>query len=150
MPTAAAQPSVRAMTVILNPYINFNGNTRAAMEFYQSVFGGELNVMNFGDVPGMPVDDGDKGKVMHAQLNGENGLTIMAADVPGHMEFVPFNGSVSLSGDDEALLSGYFAKLSEGGQVPQPLEKAPWGDSFGMLVDKFGVNWLMNIAGAQS
>ena len=136
------------MAVILNPYINFDGNTRAAMEFYQSVFGGELNVMNFGDIPGMPVDDADKGKVMHSQLTGDHGLVLMAADASSHMEYAPFNGSVSLSGDEEALLTGYFKQLSEGGQVPQPLEKAPWGDSFGMLVDKFGVSWLMNIAGA--
>jgi PhnB protein len=140
------------MSVLLNPYINFRDNARQAMEFYQSVFGGELNVMGFGDIPGMPVEAGDENTVMHSQLNADTGLVLMAADTPSHMEFAPFNGSISLSGEagDEATLRGYFTKLGEGGNVPQPLEKAPWGDTFGMLVDKFGVTWLMNIAGEQT
>jgi PhnB protein len=140
------------MTVLLNPYVNFQANAREAMEFYQSVFGGELNVMGFGDIPGMPVEEADKNKVMHSQLNADNGMVLMAADTPSHMEFAAFNGSISLSGgpEDEATLTGYFKALGEGGQVPQPLEKAPWGDTFGMLVDKFGVSWLMNIAGEQA
>lgn len=135
------------MSVILNPYISFNGNARAAMEFYHSVFGGELNVMTFGDMPEMPTEESEKDKVMHSMITGNNGINLMAADTPSHMEYAPFNGSVSLSGDDEATLKGYYEKLSAGGTVIEPLMQAPWGDHFGMFVDKFGVNWMVNITG---
>ncbi len=134
---------------ILNPYLNFDGNTRAAMEFYQSVFGGELNVMAFGDM-GMTEHEGQPlpaDGVMHAQLTSDAGFTLMAADSPG--EHTP-NGHISLSGDEDALLRGYWDKLSDGGHVDVPLEVAPWGDAFGQVKDKFGINWLVNIAGSGS
>ncbi len=134
---------------ILNPYLNFDGNTRAAMEFYQSVFGGELNVMAFGDM-GMTEHEGQPlpaDGVMHAQLTSDAGFTLMAADSPG--EHTP-NGHISLSGDEDALLRGYWDKLSDGGHVDVPLEVAPWGDAFGQVKDRFGINWLVNIAGSGS
>ncbi len=134
---------------ILNPYLNFDGNTRAAMEFYQSVFGGELNVMAFGDM-GMTEHEGHPlpaDGVMHAQLTSDAGFTLMAADSPG--EHTP-NGHISLSGDEDALLRGYWDKLSDGGHVDVPLEVAPWGDAFGQVKDRFGINWLVNIAGSGS
>jgi len=75
----------------------------------------------------------------------------MGADTPNSMDFVSGGSvSVSLSGDDETELTGYWQKLSEGGTVQEPLSKAPWGDSFGMCTDRFGVSWLVNIAGAGS
>ena len=135
------------MSVILNPYITFNGEARQAMEFYQSVFGGELNVMSFADLPDMPTGPEEKDKVMHAMLTGDNGVVVMGADTPNGQEYTPFNGSISLSGDDEATLTGYFEKLSAGGEIGEPLTKAPWGDTFGMCKDKFGVHWMVNIAG---
>ena len=134
---------------ILNPYLNFDGNTRTAMEFYQSVFGGELNVMAFGDM-GMTEHEGQPlpaDGVMHAQLTSDAGFTLMAADSPG--EHTP-NGHISLSGDEDALLRGYWDKLSDGGHVDVPLEVAPWGDAFGQVKDRFGINWLVNIAGSGS
>jgi PhnB protein len=74
----------------------------------------------------------------------------MGSDTPDRMEFKPGNTmTVSLSGDDEALLRGYWDKLSPGATISMPLEKAPWGDSFGMLVDKFGTPWMVNISGAR-
>jgi PhnB protein len=77
----------------------------------------------------------------------DNGMTIMASDTPNRMEYRPgTNFSVSLSGDNEAELSAYVEKLSDGGTVAMPLEKAPWGDSFGMCTNKFGVSWLVNIS----
>ena len=88
---------------------------------------------------------------MHSQLETPAGYTLMAADTPKAMEYTPgTNHSVSISGEnaDEAELRGYFEKLSDGGNVTMPLEAAPWGDTFGMVVDKFGVSWLVNIAGA--
>ena len=131
------------MSVILNPYIGFKDQARAAMEFYQSVFGGELNVMNFGEVPGSASPE-TEGLVMHSQLTTDNGMTIMAADTTEE----PYNGSISLSGDDDAKLRGYWDKLADGATIGEPLVTAPWGDTFGMLTDRFGVKWMINIAGA--
>ena len=136
------------MGVLLNPYLSFRDNAREAMEFYKSVFGGELAVNTFGDF-GSPVEEGEQGLVMHSQLEGDNGIVLMGADTPRQMEFKEgSNGSVSLSGDDENTLRGYWDKLSGGGTVTVPLEKAPWGDTFGMCVDRFDVSWLINIAGS--
>lgn len=138
-----------AMTTNLNPYLNFRGTARDAMTFYQSVLGGELTVSSFDDF-GMEVGEGEGGLVMHSQLSTPAGFLLMGADVPSHMDYSRGvnDGSVSLSGDDEAELTGYWQKLTEGATVLQPLEKAPWGDSFGMLTDKFGISWLVNISGA--
>jgi PhnB protein len=137
------------MATTLNPYLNFRDGTREVMEFYASVFGGELTLSTFAENGGMGVDESEQGKVMHSQLRTRGGMTLMAADVPSSME-VSANGTVSLSGDDEAELRGYWDGLVEGGSVTVPLEKAPWGDSFGMCTDRFGVDWMVNIAGGGS
>jgi PhnB protein len=136
------------VAVALNPYLNFRGNAREAMTFYQSVFGGELTINTFADLQA-PVEESEKDKVMHSDLVAENGLRLMGSDTPGYMEYEPGrnNFSVSLSGEDEAVLRGYWDKLSDGGTVGMALEKAPWGDTFGMCIDRFGVSWLVNITG---
>ena len=135
------------MGVQLNPYLNFRDNSRDAMTFYKDVFGGDLEITTFAEL-GAPVDDDEKDLVMHSRLNAPNGLALMAADTPRHMEYQPGGGfSVSLMGDDDATLRGYWDKLSDGGNVSMPLEKAPWGDTFGMCVDKFGTPWMVNISG---
>jgi PhnB protein len=132
------------MTARLNPYLSFRDNARAAMEFYRSVFGGNLEVSNFGDMAMAP---GERDMVMHAILAAPNGFVLMGADTPSMMPYQPgTNMSVSLSGDDDAELRGYWDKLSVDASVAMPLEKAPWGDSFGMLTDKFGIPWLVNIS----
>ncbi|MFN2196449.1 MAG: VOC family protein [Anaerolineales bacterium] len=132
----------------LNPYISFKDNTRQAMAFYQSVFGGQLTMNTFKEFQASP-DPAEDDKIMHAMLVAENGITFMAADTPNQMEYHPGASiSMSLSGDNAAELRGYFAKLSEGGMVTMPLEKAPWGDEFGMCVDRFGIAWMVNITGA--
>jgi PhnB protein len=128
----------------LNPYLSFKSNTREAMDFYKTVFGGAVNVMPFGD---MARDAGERDMVMHAQLDAPNGFTLMASDTPASMGAPRGNGMISLSGDQDAELRGYWQKLSAGAQVMMPLEKAPWGDTFGMLTDKYGVGWMVNIAG---
>lgn len=136
------------MAVQLNPYLSFRDNARQAMEFYRSVFGGELTVSTFGDFQASQ-DPAEQDKVMHAQLTADHGLVLMGSDTPAHMEYTTgTNYSVSLSGDDEATLRGYWDKLSADATVTVPLDKAPWGDTFGMCVDKFGVSWLVNIAGS--
>jgi PhnB protein len=116
------------------------------MAFYASVFGGELTSSTFAESGGMGLDESEQGKVMHSQLVTDTGLTLMAADVPSTMGEPGPNGSISLSGDDEPTLRGYWDKLSDGGTVTVPLEKAPWGYPFGMCTDRFGVDWLVNIA----
>ena len=132
----------------LNPYLNFNGTARQAMEFYRDVFGGELNLTTFAEL-GM-ADGVDADKVMHSQLQTSGGYTIMGADVPSHMEFqAPAGFAVSLSGDD-SILKDYFHKLAAGGTVTMAFAKQPWGDEFGMLTDQFGIQWMVDIAPPQS
>lgn len=130
----------------LNPYIAFDGNAREAMEFYRDVFGGDLVINTFGEF-GNP-DPAFADKTMHAQLETDSGFTLMASDGPPGAEMtVGDNISVSLSGDDSAELHGYWDKLSEGGTVTMPLEQQMWGDEFGMCVDRFGISWMVNVAG---
>ncbi len=137
------------MTSTLNPYLNFKDNAREAMEFYANALGGELKVNTFGEF-------GDSGApeanlVMHAQLETPAGFTLMASDAPPGMELDAVGGfAVSLSGDDEAELRGYWDKLSEGGEVTMPLEKQMWGDIFGMVTDRFGISWMVDIVGEPS
>lgn len=137
------------MATRLNPYISFKDNARDAMEFYKDVFGGTLNLSTFGEF-GQP-DSPDADKIMHAQLETDSGYTLMASDTPQGMEYKPGdNITVSLSGDDDDELRGYWAKLSDGGTVSMPLEKQMWGDVFGSCTDKFGIGWMVNIAGDSS
>ena len=134
----------------LNPYLSFKNNTREAMEFYRTVFGGKLEVSTFKDYHASQ-DPSEDNLIMHSVLEAENGITFMASDTPNRMEYrAGTNMSMSLSGDNEAELKAYFEKLSAGGMVTMPLEKAIWGDSFGMCTDKFGVQWLVNIAGQKA
>ncbi|MFT2817503.1 VOC family protein [Leifsonia sp. A12D58] len=136
------------MTTRLNPYLSFRDTAKQAMEFYQSVFGGELTISTFGEFHASD-DPAEQDKVMHGQLTTTDGLVLMGSDTPNTMELTSGNSySVSLSGEDEAELRGYWDKLSAGGAITLPLEKAPWGDWFGMCNDKFGVSWLVNITGA--
>ena len=134
------------MAVTLNPYLNFRDGTRDVMAHYASVFGGDLTLSTFAESGGMGLDGSEQEKVMHAQLTTDSGLVLMAADVPSSME-VGANGTISLSGDDGTALRRYWDGLTEGGSVTVPLEKAPWGDTFGMCVDRFGTSWMVNIAG---
>jgi PhnB protein len=138
------------MAVVLNPYLSFKGNAREAMEFYHSVFGGKLDISTYGE-SGMPAEAGEGDKIMHAQLESEDGLTLMGSDAPASVDHkLGTNVSISLSGQDEEKLTGYYNQLSAGGNVHEPLAKAPWGDTFGMFADKFGVEWMVNITARQS
>lgn len=130
----------------LTPYLNFRDNTREVMAFYQTVLGGKLTMNTFKEF-GVSQDPAEENKIMHSMLEVENGMTLMAADVPNSMELHPgTNISITLSGDNEEELTRYYNMLSAGGIVVEPLAKAPWGDSFGMFVDKFGINWMVNIS----
>lgn len=140
------------MTTKLNAYLSFRDNAREALEFYQSVFGGELDISTFAEFHASE-DPAESEKVMHGHLQTPGGLELMASDTPNSMEIHPGdNFALSLSGDtsDEEELRGYWDKLSDGGQVTMPLEKAPWGDYFGMCVDKFGIGWMVDFAAEKS
>jgi PhnB protein len=133
------------MASTLNPYISFDGNAREAMQFYRDALGGELAMTTFGEFgqAGTPFAD----KIMHANLQTPAGFTLMAADTPPGMPFAPGSTiSISLSGDDEAELRGYWDKLSDAGTITMPLERQMWGDMFGQCIDRFGVMWMVNIA----
>jgi PhnB protein len=133
----------------LNPYLNFNGNARQALEFYTGVFGGDLTLSTFADFGGAGSPDADR--IMHGQLETPAGYTIMAADVTSEMPYQPPAGfAVSLSGDDGDALHEYWEKLSAGGTVTMVMQKQAWGDEFGMCTDQFGVSWLVNIGQPQS
>ena len=138
------------MSSRLNPYLSFRDNAREAMEFYQGVFGGKLEATTFKEF-GVSEDPAEADKIMHAMLEAPNGMVLMGADTPNAMELTPGSSiSVALFGDDEAELRGYYDRLKEGGTETMPLAKAPWGDSFGMLTDRFGIDWMVNIAGQQA
>jgi PhnB protein len=132
----------------LNPYLNFSGNARQALEFYQGVFGGSMTLNSYGEFgeKDSPIAD----QIMHGQLETDLGFTLMCADTPPGTELSAGNNvSVSLSGDDTETLRGYWQGLSEDGTVAVALEKQMWGDEFGMCVDRFGTQWMVNIAGQQ-
>ncbi len=138
------------MTTRLNPYITFGGNAREAMEFYQSVFGGELEVNTWSEQPDMPGYNPDMhDKLMHSMLTVDHAVAIMGADMPDSPGPKGAPISISLSGDDEAQLSGWWGKLSDGAEIRAPFEKAPWGDTYGECIDRFGVRWMVNVAGTQ-
>ncbi len=133
----------------LNPYIAFDGTAREAMEFYKSVFGGELEMNTFGEYGDASAPGADR--IMHANLDTASGFALMGADTPPGMQHTKGdNIAVSLSGDDADELRGYWEKLADGGTATMPLEKQMWGDEFGMCEDKYGVGWMVNITAPQA
>lgn len=140
------------MTIKLNSYLSFNGNAKQAMEFYQSIFGGQIYADTFAKFASeaMPVAEEDRDKIMHAFLKGDNDIELMASDTP---KGIPFQSgaqvSLALNGDDETVLRSYWDKLSQDGTITMPLDIAPWGDTFGMVTDKFGINWMIAIGPVQ-
>jgi PhnB protein len=131
--------------VQLNPYLQFQDLAREAMDFYRSVFGGELSMDTFASM-GMSGDPSNDDRIMHAQLVTDHGLVLMASDVPDGVPYQPGSAiAISLSGDDEPTLRGYYDALADGGTVVEPLTEAPWGDQFGMCLDRFGTAWMFNI-----
>ena len=135
------------MTAV-NPYLNFSGNCEEAFDFYRSVFGGEfLMVMRFKDVPAeYQMADSEAEKIMHVSLPIGPGTVLMGSDTPAAMGPVT-NGTnffISISTGSEAEATALFNGLSAGGQISMPLGKAFWGAYFGMLTDKFGVQWMVS------
>ena len=133
----------------LTPYLNFNGNAGEAMRFYHAVLGGELNMQTFKEAK-MAKTPEEEDRIVHATLKGEN-VALMASDGPMD-KTVSFgdNVHISLSGDDLQKFTAIFDGLSKGGKVDMPMAKQFWGDTFGMCTDKFGVHWMVNVAGKPS
>lgn len=136
----------------INPYLNFQGTTEEAFNFYKSIFGGEFAaLMRFGDAPGcdeMPVADADKEKIMHIALPiGTKGDVLMATDMldsMGQTLSAGNNFSVSYSAESRAEADRVFGGLANGGKIEMPLADAFWGAYFGMVTDRFGVRWMVN------
>ena len=131
--------------VSLDPYLFFDGDAEQAMNFYKSVFGGKITISRMSDMPGTKPEDANR--VMHAMLEGD--VKLMASDSDKASPEAK-KIELSISGDDEAKLRGYFEALAKGGKVTMPLEKAPWGDIFGMLTDKYHISWMVNIGSNMS
>ncbi|HUY85042.1 MAG TPA: VOC family protein [Candidatus Dormibacteraeota bacterium] len=130
--------------VNLAVYLYFEGECREAMEFYKGIFGGELSLQTYAEVPGMETDADKKDWIMHANLTGGD-VKLMASDTE---KASPAAAKIDLSigGSDDTRLREIFGKLSAGGKVNSPLKKEFWGDIFGSLTDKYGVNWMVNIS----
>jgi PhnB protein len=133
----------------LNPYLNFNGNTEEAFNFYKSVFGGEfITLQRIKDTPfadKMPANEHNR--VMHVSLPISNETVLMGSDIlesMGHKLNVGNNHHISINVESEAEADKLFKGLSAGGKVTQPLEKSFWGSYFGMFTDKFGIQWMVN------
>ncbi|HEY2004045.1 MAG TPA: VOC family protein [Candidatus Saccharimonadia bacterium] len=135
----------------LNPYIARDGDAREMMEYYHQIFGGELTKQTFGESP-MPVPDSHKDQLLHSALVAGR-VEIMASDTPPDMKRTSEHNSISLSlsgkAGDEAELKRIFDQFADGGKITMPLEKQFWGDLFGMVDDKFGNHWMVNIEGAK-
>lgn len=136
------------MATHLSPYLMFDGDARAAMEFYREVFGGDLAMNTFGEfgMQGTPHEN----LIMHAQLETPGGHTLMASDTSPDMDRTPgWTVQLMLHGEDEAQLRGYWEALADGGTIGTPLEPQMWGDQYGQLTDKFGIIWMVNISTPQ-
>ena len=133
----------------MNPYLNFNGNTEEAFNFYKSVFGGEFAMLQrFKDTPdGDKMSPSDQEKIMHIRLPIGPETSLMATDVLESMgQILSTGNNFSLSLDVKSKEEAYklFKGLSAGGKIDMPLEDAFWGAYFGMCTDKFGIQWMIN------
>ncbi|MGC4771367.1 VOC family protein [Micromonospora sp. DT44] len=132
------------MTARVSPYLSFAGNARDAMRFYRSVFGGSLQIATFGDLHGPTAAAADD-LIAHATLKGESGIVLMGSDRTPGDDGAGGTSSITLGGDDETELTGYWERLSEGGVVTVPFAESQWGARYGRCTDRFGTDWLVNL-----
>lgn len=134
------------MSITTTTHLNFRGDARAALEFYQSVFGGDLAAITYADAHNVTADD-EAQQIMWGQVASPDGFHIMAYDVPGHTAYAPgtIPVFVSVRSDDAAEIARYWAKLAEGAEVIVPLGQAAWAPLYGMLKDRFGVTWVLDV-----
>lgn len=151
------------MSITTTTHLNFHGQARAALEFYQSVFGGDITIATYADF-GMPADAPGAGNVVFGKVTSPEGFSVMAYDIPGESGG-PAAGSthrengvtitdqpffVSVQGDNLTEVKGFWAKLVVGGSIVEPLAASAWSPGFGMLTDSFGVTWILDVAVAYS
>ncbi|NVE01786.1 VOC family protein [Massilia sp. BJB1822] len=133
--------SVKSVT-----HINLQGNARQALEAYHSVFGGQIALVAYKDAGGHEPAQAEQ--IMWGQVVSENGFHVMAHDVPDTMNWSQGENAyfVSLRGDTADEISGYWGKLSHGATIIQPLAPSSWSPLYGMLKDRFGVTWVLDVA----
>ncbi|MEO8664503.1 MAG: VOC family protein [Ignavibacteria bacterium] len=132
----------------INPYLIFNGNTEEAFNFYKSVFGGEFTmIMRYKDMPAeVPKGDANENDIMHVSLPIGKNTILMGSDShdPKHKTTAGTNFNISVNADSEKDADKIYKGLSEGGKATMPMAKAFWGAYFGMLMDKFGIQWMVS------
>ena len=142
----------------VSTYLNFQGKTEEAFQFYRRIFGTEYTgqLMRFGDMPpppgAPPMSDADKKKIVHIELPILGGHVLMATDVlesMGQSVKIGNNTTINLELDTKAEADRLYAALSEGGKAEMPMADQFWGDYFGSLVDRFGVQWMINYSPQQ-
>lgn len=148
------------MTIATTTHLNFRGTARQALEFYQGIFGGDVTLATYSDV-GMPAGAPDADKVVFGQVENADGFRLMAYDIPGAAEDPEAtagttsreNGTTitdrtffqSLRADSLDEITGYWDALADGGSVVEPLASSAWSPGFGMLIDRFGVTWVLDV-----
>ncbi|MBT2410636.1 VOC family protein [Streptomyces sp. ISL-12] len=135
------------MSIKTTTHLNFRGDARAALDFYSSVFGGQVVAVTYKDTGNVPVQ-AEADWVMWGQVTADNGFHVMAYDVPSAMPYHPGENPVfvSVRGDDADEITGLWEKLAVGATVVQPLAPSAWAPLYGMLKDSFGVVWVLDVA----
>ncbi len=134
------------MSINVSNHLNFRGDARDALEFYRSVFGGDLVVITYEDAHNVQNPD-ESNQIMWGQVTADNGFRVMAYDVPSATAWdkgeIPF--FVSVRGDSDDEISEYWRGLREGATIVQDLAPAGWASSYGMLEDRFGIVWVLDV-----
>jgi PhnB protein len=149
------------MSLKTTPHLNFSGDARAALEFYQTVFGGQTVINTYGDF-GMPKDAPGADKVVFGQVATADGFRVMAYDIPGQSGVSAENAGatrrengvtitnqrsfVAIDGDTFDEVKGYWEKLSASASIVEPFAASAWSAGFGMVTDRFGVTWILSVA----
>jgi len=138
------------MAITTTTHLNFRGDARAALEFYQSVFGGKTQMFTHGDV-GTPVDPAEADQITWGEVRADNGFHVMAYDVPSGKSYDRGDKAVfvSVRGDSIDEVTSYWNGLADGATIVADLGPAPWGTPlYGMVEDRFGVTWVLDVVGA--
>lgn len=135
---------------VTTTHLNFRGDARAALEFYRSVFGGEIALVSYRDAGNVP-DPAEADQIMWGQVAGDNGFRVMAYDVPSRMSWQPGENAyfVSVRGSSADEITSYWKGLSDGATVVKDLAPAAWAPLYGMLKDRFGVVWVLDVVAGQ-
>jgi len=135
------------MSITTTTHLNFRGDARAALEFYRSVFGGRIALVTYADAQRV-ADPAEAGQIMWGEVEAENGFHVMAYDVPGAQSYHPGDKPVfvSVRGRDAEEITAFWKALTDGATIVQDLGPAGWSPLYGMLTDRFGVTWVLDVA----